>query len=113
MDIAKRGVWSRRDFLASGVLFPSAIRLLGQGTRSGSARFLSYDEVRAILESRRVPLPTGLANKTDQERRSAWPAWIQEHDQQIRARLIRGEEDTLANFLIFCVSFTTRLRIAP
>ena len=34
-----------------------------------------------------------------------WPQWIQNHDLEIRSRLLHGEEDTLVNFVLFGVSF--------
>jgi hypothetical protein len=42
-----------------------------------------------------------------------WPQWIQQHDREIRSRLRRGEEDSLVNFILFGVSFTTRPRVMP
>lgn len=35
-----------------------------------------------------------------------WPAWIRTHDHDIRLRLIRGQEDTLTNFLRSGSNFT-------
>jgi SAM-dependent methyltransferase len=41
---------------------------------------------------------------------AAWPAWIERRDREIRARLERGDEDTLVNWLLFGTSFTSRPR---
>src|SRR4030095_8066451 len=57
-------------------------------------------------------LPRELSGSAENVRR-AWPAWLRAHDQDIRSRLVRGEEDTLVNFVLFGVSFTTRPRTAP
>ena len=41
---------------------------------------------------------------------AAWPLWIARHDQQVRARLEQGDEDTIVNWLLFGTSFTSRPR---
>ena len=41
---------------------------------------------------------------------TAWPGWIERHDQQVRARLEQGDEDTLVNWMLFGTSFTSRPR---
>jgi hypothetical protein len=110
MDIAGGKLWSRRGFLAASLLLPPSIQILGQQPAPTSTkRFSSYDEVAALLDSG-LPLPADLTG-TPAERRRRWAAWIEDHDRQIRARLIRGEEDTLVNFVLFGVSFTERPRI--
>lgn len=40
-----------------------------------------------------------------------WPEWVRERDKQVRARLERGEDDTLYNFLMFGTSFTKEPRL--
>jgi hypothetical protein len=40
----------------------------------------------------------------------AWPQWLQRHDQAIRSRLRRGDEDSLVNFVLYGVSFTSQPR---
>jgi hypothetical protein len=39
-----------------------------------------------------------------------WPDWVTRHDQETRARLMRGDEDTLVNFLVLGTSFTQQPR---
>ena len=36
--------------------------------------------------------------------------WIERHDQQVRARLEQGDEDTIVNWMLFGTSFTSRPR---
>lgn len=75
--------FSRREFLPIGFLF---------ARHSGpQGAFLTYDQAR---ESCQPPLST----------KSEWPHWIESHDAAIRARLLRGEEDSLVNFVLFGVS---------
>jgi signal transduction histidine kinase len=73
--------------------------------------FTSYQEARPILEALREALPTELKDKSESELASMWPAWTKWRDEQIRARLVRGDEDSLANFLLFGTSFTSKPRI--
>ena len=40
----------------------------------------------------------------------AWPAWIEGHDRDVRARLEQGDEDTIVNWMLFGTSFTSRPR---
>jgi CheR methyltransferase, SAM binding domain len=40
----------------------------------------------------------------------AWPDWIARHDRDVRARLERGDEDTIVNWMLFGTSFTSRPR---
>jgi hypothetical protein len=82
---------SRRELLPLGLLLAV--------TRARPA-FLTYDQVAPILESCKLALPP----------EPAWPNWIRAHDAAIRARLRRGEEDSLVNFVLFGVSFTDQPR---
>jgi hypothetical protein len=82
---------SRRELLPIGFMLAAA-----RGRRS----FLTYREAAPLLESCKFPVPP--------ER--TWPRWIQSHDAAIRARLLRGEEDSLVNFVLFGVSFTDQPR---
>jgi hypothetical protein len=42
---------------------------------------------------------------------AAWNTWIVAHDHDIRERLVRGDEDTIVNWLMFGTTFTTRPRV--
>ena len=55
-------------------------------------------------------LPPELNTLTSAQIDAAWPAWIESHDREIRARLERGDEDTIVNWLLFGTSFTSRPR---
>jgi hypothetical protein len=35
-----------------------------------------------------------------------WSEWVRGHDDEIRKRLVRGDEDTIAYWLLFGTSFT-------
>ena len=55
-------------------------------------------------------LPPELNTLPSAQMDAAWPAWIERHDREIRARLERGDEDTIVNWLLFGTSFTSRPR---
>ena len=73
-------------------------------------RTMSYAEARTVLDAHRDRLPAGLAGKTPAELESNWPRWVEAHDATTRARLARGDEDSLVNFWMFGTSFTSRPR---
>jgi SAM-dependent methyltransferase len=71
--------------------------------------FLSWNDARRYVETISPDaLPAEL--KTG-DRASKWPEWVRERDRQVRARLERGEDDTLYNFLMFGTSFTKQPRL--
>jgi len=98
---------SRRGFLSLGLLF-----LPRYQSTSTRVEFLNFDRLEPVLAGNRFVLPMELSGSRD-EAQSAWPRWIQNHDREVRSRLLRGEEDTLVNFVLFGVSFTDRARVAP
>jgi hypothetical protein len=74
------------------------------------ARFVRFSEVRAILTELAAELPRELAAPTASQRETAWPAWVERRDREIRARLEQGDEETVVNWLLFGTSFTSRPR---
>ena len=75
-----------------------------------SASNLSYQQVLPILAAIDGGLPDELKNHSPAELESLWPDWVTHHDQQTRARLTRGDEDTMVNFLVLGTSFTPQPR---
>jgi hypothetical protein len=68
---------------------------------------IQYLDARPILETlRKDLLPAELRTMTPAERESAWPGWVSRHDATIRARLERGDEESVVNFLLFGTTFT-------
>jgi len=74
------------------------------------ARFVRFSEARPILTELAGTLPAGLDALAPAQLEAAWPGWIERHDRAIRARLERGDEDTIVNWLLFGTSFTSRPR---
>jgi hypothetical protein len=75
------------------------------------ASFISFDEVRPLLQLILKYTPLDLEGD-EQEQAAAWLDWVQSRDAIIRARLLRGDEDTMINFLLWGVTFTRQPRIS-
>src|ERR1019366_10665507 len=86
-----QGRISRAEFLFFSLLL----------SRCARAANTDYDEVARAFERCGFALPEELA----------WPRWLADRDMAIRARLGRGEEDTLVNFVLLGVSFTAQPRV--
>jgi len=71
---------------------------------------ISYEEARPLLDAFHDRLPAELKAKTPAERESAWTEWARAHDAEVRARLARGDEDSIVNFWMYGTSFTSRPR---
>jgi DNA-binding GntR family transcriptional regulator len=96
---------------AGGVPTPRLpIGVPGAAAAVPPARSVRFSEVRPILAELAGMLPAGLASLTPAQLETAWPAWIEQHDRDIRARIARGDEDTLVNWMLFGTSFTSRPR---
>ena len=70
--------------------------------------FISFEEAQPVLRGMAGKLPAGLTGSLTAK---DWAQWVQKQDAEIRARLDRGDEDTLTNLLRFGVTFTKEYRI--
>ena len=77
---------------------------------STKIEYLSFEQVRPVLQAMSGKLPKGLS-QTGVVSSKDWARWVQTEDTEIRARLDRGEEDTLTNLLRFGVTYTKEYRI--
>jgi len=77
----------------------------------GGVVSISYPMAQPILEALGDDLPAELKRPSPEEQEAAWPGWLTRHEQEVSARLTRGEEDTLVNFLTFGTSFTAQPRL--
>jgi hypothetical protein len=69
---------------------------------------LIFADVAPVLETLRPNLPAELKGRTSPGLDSAWQDWLRARDVHIRARVARGEEDSLVNLWLFGTSFTGR-----
>ena len=74
---------------------------------------LAYSEAVPILNLLAEAVPPEFRGKSTQDQAAAWPEWLAKHDARIRTRLMRGDEDTLVNFLLHGTSFTNEPRLLP
>ncbi|HTT17334.1 MAG TPA: hypothetical protein VMG82_00205 [Candidatus Sulfotelmatobacter sp.] len=75
-----------------------------------SPQYLAFDQVQPVLRTRAMNFPADLKGPGPLTA-GEWAKWVQKEDAAIRARLDRGEEDTLTNLLRFGVTFTKEYRI--
>src|SRR5882672_12037148 len=100
-----------RNFFLCFILLALTITPAASRQPKPQARFLSYEEARPLLQLFDEELPAELKGKSAEAQAAAWPAWVEAQDAAVRARLRRGDEDTLVNFLLFGVSFTKQPRV--
>ena len=75
------------------------------GPAAGAA-LIPYSDAKPIVERLAASLPAEFAGKSLSEIESAWSAWVSRRNLEIRARLERGDEDSIVNFLLFGTTFT-------
>jgi hypothetical protein len=85
----------------------ASLALLGQA----AASHVSYHEARPIVEAMPGQLPAELKDKPPPALQAAWDDWIAGRDAAVRARLARGDEDSIVNFLLLGTTFTTQARV--
>lgn len=83
---------------------------LAQPGRMAVATPISFRDPKAILERLAASLPPELAVHPSAELESIWSEWVSRRDREIRARLERGDEGSIVNFLLFGTTFTKRAR---
>ena len=73
----------------------------------GQAR-VTFEQAAPVLRAVPSNLPRALRGRSAQEIARLWPSWVERHDRDIRARLERGDEDSLVNFWLYGTSFTSQ-----
>ncbi|HEX4945415.1 MAG TPA: class I SAM-dependent methyltransferase [Blastocatellia bacterium] len=72
---------------------------------------LSFADAQPILQAMDDVLPPELKGKLSDAQAAAWLPWLKARDAAVRARLLQGDEDTMINFLLFGVTFTSQPRV--
>ena len=67
---------------------------------------VTFEEASPVLNALPSNLPVGLRGRSPQDIARLWPSWVEQHDREVRARLERGDEDSLVNFWLYGTSFT-------
>ena len=96
--------------MASTLAVPPQATSAAAPEEKRAARFVTYSEARAILERLAPELAATHGARPASERESGWHEWTVRRDAEIRARLERGDEDSLINLLLFGTSFTRQPR---
>lgn len=66
---------------------------------------IPYEEVETLLQIPQVQAPPELAEAGD--RRAAWHRWLERHRAELDARLLRGDEDSIVNLMLYGTTFTS------
>jgi SAM-dependent methyltransferase len=72
---------------------------------------IPYDEARPVIDAFRQQLPAELRGAQTADLEAAWRDWALRHDAAIRARLQRGDEDSIVNLWLYGTTFTARPRV--
>jgi hypothetical protein len=92
-------------------LFGILATILSAQAPARKAVYATYSDVHAILEALSDIVPSDLQSSADPS--AAWAKWVVRRDQEIRGRLLQGEEDSAVNLLLFGTSFTRQARLEP
>jgi hypothetical protein len=82
-----------------------------QDPRAKRTVVLWLDKARPILSILSHLQPADLKERADAWTPALWSDWATKRDAEIRARLVRGDEDSLVNLLLFGTSFTRQPRL--
>jgi hypothetical protein len=83
---------------------------MSEGALAATKLAISFTDAQSIVAAMGRDLPAGLAGKSGAEIAAEWPAWTIARDAEIRARLARGDEDSVVHLWLFGTSFTSRPR---
>lgn len=73
---------------------------------------MTYAEAASAFQLPDGALPPEFRAQSEPQRKTAWTTWAAAHDAAIRARLARGDEDSIVNFWLYGTSFTMLPRAA-
>jgi len=99
-----------RKSAPSVLLLLLSCELAAVGQTVPKTQFISFEAAQPVLTRMTESLPPELKNAGNLDA-TKWSSWVQARDREVRARLDRGEEDTLTNLLRFGVTFTKEFRI--
>jgi hypothetical protein len=68
---------------------------------------ITFEQARPVVEALPSNLPAPLRGLTTAAIEARWPSWAERHDREVRARLARGDEDSIVNLWLYGTSFTS------
>ena len=99
---------SRRPAAAAFVFLAAALvshslhpALIAQGRTR-----VTFEQAAPVFTALPSNLPPALRGLSTAQIASQWTSWVEQHDRDVRARLARGDEDSLVNFWLYGTSFT-------
>jgi len=101
---------SIKFLLCSIILVPWSASAGTAPQAAAKAEFLSFDQAQPALLATTAKLPAELKDSGPLTREK-WANFVHKKDADIRARLDRGQADTVVNLLRFGVTFTNEYRI--
>lgn len=69
---------------------------------------MTFEQASHVLKALPSNLPVAFRGRSLDQIARLWPQWVEQHDRQVRARLERGDDDSLVNFWLYGTSFTSR-----
>jgi len=88
-----------------------AVCITAAAPKGSDVQFIPLVDAEPILAAVPDLVPEPLRGLGRDGMAGAWMGWVAQRDSEIRARLERGDEDTLTNFLLFGTSFTREPRV--
>ena len=85
--------------------------LLAAPASAPRASYITFPAAKPIIANFKDSLPDDLKGKSNAAIAAMWPHWVRQQDAAIRTRLEQGDEDSLANLLMFGTSFTKQPRL--
>jgi hypothetical protein len=73
---------------------------------SPSRARVTFEQASAVIDTLRSQLPVALRGRSNREIQQRWLQWAEQHDRDVRARVARGDEDSLVNLWLYGTSFT-------
>jgi hypothetical protein len=72
--------------------------------------YITFADARPTFTTLYQDWPVALRGLDERALEAAWPDWVRQRDGEIRARLERGDEDSVVNLWLYGTSFTRRPR---
>jgi hypothetical protein len=102
----------RRATFTAKLLLPIAgLLAVASVAQEKTPQFVTLEQAQPVMNAFRQELPDELRNRKPADLDAYWPQWVSKRDQEVRARLDQGEEDTITNLLRFGVTYTQQPRI--
>lgn len=85
--------------------------VLVAATPTAKVIYIPFTAAKPVVEAFKDSLPPDLKGKPEAAIATDWPQWVRQQDESVRARLEKGDEDSLVNLLLYGTSFTKQPRV--